>query len=101
MATKQAMGYNPKDFILEQRMSFPFVHLQVHSGYSIIDGKEEPDALFAKAKEYQMPALGICDLSNVFAAVKTFKAAQKHQVKPMVHLLMFQMVSFIFLRLVK
>jgi len=59
-----------------------FVHLRMHSEYSILDGTIRiPDAI-AKAKADQMPALALTDLTNLFALVKFYQTANKNGIKP-------------------
>ena len=46
-----------------------FVHLHLHTQYSLLDGACQLDRLIAKAKEYRMPALAMTDHGNLFGAV--------------------------------
>ncbi|MCQ2118410.1 MAG: DNA polymerase III subunit alpha [Bacteroidales bacterium] len=55
-----------------------FVHLHVHTQYSILDGLSSIDALFNKAEELGMPALAITDHGNMFGVKEFFKFAGKH-----------------------
>ncbi len=59
-----------------------FVHLHVHSEYSILDGAARVGDLVAKAKEFGMPALAITDHGNMFASCKFFDECKKQGVKP-------------------
>jgi DNA polymerase-3 subunit alpha len=62
--------------------SLQFIHLRVHSEYSIVDGLVRiDDAVKAAAKDNQ-PALAITDLANLFGMVKFYKAARGKGVKP-------------------
>ena len=45
-----------------------FVHLHLHTQYSLLDGACQLDKLMGKAKEYQMPALAMTDHGNLFAS---------------------------------
>ncbi|MBQ7798577.1 MAG: PHP domain-containing protein [Clostridia bacterium] len=54
-----------------------FVHLHVHSEYSILDGACRVSDLVAKAVELGMPAVVITDHGNMFASCKLFDACQK------------------------
>ncbi len=66
-------------------MSTPaFVHLRLHSEYSITDGVVRIDDAVAKAARDGMPALAITDLANVFGMVKFYRAARGKGVKPIV-----------------
>jgi DNA polymerase-3 subunit alpha len=59
-----------------------FVHLRVHSEFSIVDGIVTLDAAVKAAAQDRMPALAISDLTNVFGLVKFYKAARSKGVKP-------------------
>jgi DNA polymerase-3 subunit alpha len=61
-----------------------FVHLRVHSEYSIVDGMLRIDNAVAAAARDRMPALALADLANVFGLVKFYTAARKAGVKPIV-----------------
>ena len=68
-----------------QRMSEPsFVHLRLHSEYSVVDGIVRLDEAVAAAAADRMPALALTDLSNVFGLVKFYTAARSRGVKPIV-----------------
>jgi DNA polymerase-3 subunit alpha len=61
-----------------------FIHLRLHSEYSIVDGLVRiDDAVKAAAKDNQ-PALAISDLANLFGMVKFYKAARSKGVKPVI-----------------
>ncbi|MBI3149308.1 MAG: DNA polymerase III subunit alpha [Betaproteobacteria bacterium] len=59
-----------------------FVHLRLHSEYSVVDGIVRLDEGIALAAADQMPALALTDLANLFGAVKFYKAARKKGIKP-------------------
>ena len=59
-----------------------FVHLHVHSEYSILDGAARVGDLVKKAKELGMPAVAITDHGNMFASCKFFDECKKQGVKP-------------------
>ena len=59
-----------------------FVHLRLHSEYSIVDGTVRIDQAIARAGEDAMPALALTDLSNVFGLVKFYQEARSRGVKP-------------------
>ena len=61
-----------------------FVHLRLHSEYSITDGIVRIDDAVARAAQDGMPALAITDLANLFGMVKFYKAARKKGVKPVI-----------------
>jgi DNA polymerase-3 subunit alpha len=59
-----------------------FVHLRLHSEYSVQDGLMRVDGAVRAALEDGMPALAMTDLSNVFGLIKFYSAARKKGVKP-------------------
>src|SRR3954454_15928976 len=59
-----------------------FVHLHVHSEFSILDGACRIPELAARAAEFEMPAVGITDHGSLAGAVDLVKEAGKHGVKP-------------------
>jgi DNA polymerase-3 subunit alpha len=61
-----------------------FVHLHVHTEYSMLDGAAKIDDLFAEAARMGMPAVATTDHGFVFGAYEFWKKAQKHGVKPIV-----------------
>ena len=65
-------------------MTRPFVHLHVHSHYSLLDGAAKIPDLVRTAKEYEMPALALTDHGNLFAALEFYNACQKMGIKPIV-----------------
>ncbi len=61
-----------------------FVHLHVHTQYSLLDGACRIEELVKKAAEYKMPALAMTDHGNLFGAISFYQAAIKHGVKPII-----------------
>jgi DNA polymerase-3 subunit alpha len=61
-----------------------FVHLHVHSQYSLLDGACAIETLVAKAKEHRMPALAITDHGNLFGAIDFYTLAMKEGIKPII-----------------
>jgi DNA polymerase-3 subunit alpha len=59
-----------------------FVHLRLHSEFSIVDGTVRVDDGIAAAAADGMPALAITDLANAFGLVKFYRAARKSGIKP-------------------
>jgi len=59
-----------------------FVHLRVHSEYSISDSIVRLDALVAAAAADAQPAVAVTDLGNLYGWVKFYKAARGKGVKP-------------------
>jgi len=62
----------------------PFVHLHVHSDYSLLDGACKIERLVARAKERHMPAVALTDHGVLFGAVAFHQAAKKAGVKPII-----------------
>ena len=63
-------------------MSNEFVHLRLHSEYSLVDGLVRIKPLTKKVAEIGMPAVALTDFNNFFGLVKFYKAAQAVGVKP-------------------
>ncbi|MEN3342629.1 MAG: polymerase subunit alpha [Actinomycetota bacterium] len=61
----------------------PFVHLHVHSEFSILDGACRIPALAARAAELEMPAVGLTDHGSLAGAIDLVKEAGRHGVKPL------------------
>jgi len=61
-----------------------FIHLRLHTEYSIVDGLVRIDDAIQTAAKDQQPALAITDLSNLFGMVKFYKAARGKGVKPVI-----------------
>ncbi|MGV9769556.1 DNA polymerase III subunit alpha [Microbacterium sp. NPDC003461] len=63
-----------------------FVHLHVHSEYSMLDGAAKLGAMTQAAADYGMPAVAVTDHGNTFAAFEFYRAAQSAGVKPIIGL---------------
>ena len=61
-----------------------FVHLHLHTQYSLLDGMIRPKQLFERAREYKMPAVAMTDHGNMFGAVDFYQKAIKAGVKPII-----------------
>ena len=61
-----------------------FVHLRLHSEYSIVDGIARIDDAVAAAAADGMPTLALTDLSNLFGMVKFYQAARSKGLKPLI-----------------
>ena len=59
-----------------------FVHLHLHSEYSLTDSTLRLPALVQRCVELGLPAVAVTDTSNLFALVKFFKAAESAGLKP-------------------
>ncbi|MDZ7768202.1 MAG: PHP domain-containing protein [Woeseiaceae bacterium] len=65
-------------------MTTPFVHLHLHTEYSIVDGTVRIPALMEQCAAQGMPAVALTDHGNLFALVKFYRAAQNAGIKPLV-----------------
>jgi DNA polymerase III subunit alpha len=61
-----------------------FVHLHVHSEYSLLDGLPHPEQLAERAQELNQPAVAITDHGTMFAAIEFHDAARAIGVKPLI-----------------
>ncbi len=61
-----------------------FVHLHVHTDFSLLDGACETSELLDEASRQKMPAVAITDHGNLFAAANFFNEASKRDVKPII-----------------
>lgn len=60
----------------------PFVHLHVHTEYSLLDGAARIKKLVELAKKYDMPAVAMTDHGNMYGAIHFFNACKKAGIKP-------------------
>jgi len=58
-----------------------FVHLHLHTEYSLLDGAVRIDTLMKRVKELEMPAVAITDHGNLYGAIDFYMAAKKAKVK--------------------
>jgi len=61
-----------------------FIHLHVHSHYSLLNALPTPKELAAAAKEDGMPALAITDAGALYGAIDFYKACTKEGIKPII-----------------
>jgi len=61
-----------------------FVHLHVHTQYSILDGASKIEKLVARAKELGMKALAVTDHGNLFGTLKFWSYARENGIKPII-----------------
>jgi DNA polymerase-3 subunit alpha len=59
-----------------------FVHLRLHTEYSVADGTCRIDDVVKRAVEFSQPALAITDIHNLFGAVKFYSASRQSGVQP-------------------
>ena len=62
----------------------PFVHLHLHTSFSLLDGACKIDSLAKKVKALQMPAVALTDHGNMFGAIDFYQAMRKEGVKPII-----------------
>jgi len=65
-------------------VSQSFVHLHVHTHYSLLDGASQLEDLFKKCKEFGMTSLAITDHGNMFGAVEFYTKAMAAGIKPII-----------------
>ena len=61
-----------------------FVHLRVHTEYSLSDSIIKIDDLVSQVSKLRMPAVGITERQNIFSAVKVYKACRNLGIKPII-----------------
>src|SRR5881628_926854 len=61
-----------------------FVHLHLHTEYSLLDGSIRLKELMKKAAEYKMPAVAMTDHGTLFGAVEFYQGAQRARGKPII-----------------
>ena len=61
-----------------------FVHLHLHTEYSLLDGAIRMKELMKKAAEFKMPAVAITDHGNLFGAIEFYQEAVRAGVKPII-----------------
>ncbi|HQS30686.1 DNA polymerase III subunit alpha [Polaromonas sp.] len=61
-----------------------FVHLRIHTEFSVVDGTNRIDEIVAAAAADRQPALAITDLGNLFGTVKFYREARGAGVKPLI-----------------
>ena len=62
----------------------PFVHLHVHTEFSLLDGAIRPKDMFQKALHLGMDSVAVTDHGNMFGAVQFFDQAMKAGIKPII-----------------
>jgi DNA polymerase-3 subunit alpha len=61
-----------------------FIHLHVHSEYSLLDSTLKIDDLLKKARAFQMPAVALTDHGSILGAVNFYKKALQNEIKPII-----------------
>ena len=61
-----------------------FIHLHVHSEYSLLDGDCRIERLVSRVKELGMPAVAVTDHGNIYAAIEFYNACKSAGIKPII-----------------
>ena len=61
-----------------------FVHLHLHTQYSLLDGANKIKNLLPQVRAYDMPAVAMTDHGNMFGAIEFYRTAAQHGVKPII-----------------
>jgi DNA polymerase-3 subunit alpha len=61
-----------------------FVHLHVHSEYSLLDGASRLEDLVIKAENNKMHAFALTDHGNMYGSLKFYSLAKEHNIKPLI-----------------
>ena len=61
-----------------------FVHLHLHSQFSLLDGANRLDDVLSAASDAGMPAMALTDHGNMFGAIDFYNRAKQHGVKPII-----------------
>jgi len=61
-----------------------FVHLHLHTQYSLLDGANQLTPLFQQVKEHGMRAVAMTDHGNLFGAIDFYQKAKTHGIKPII-----------------
>ena len=64
--------------------NIPFVHLHVHTEFSLLDGAIRVKSLMEKSRKLNMPAVALTDHGNMFGAVQFYKQATEAGIKPII-----------------
>ena len=65
-------------------MASQFVHLHLHTQYSLLDGANQIDLLMQQVKSFGQPAVAMTDHGNMFGAVEFYRKAREAGVKPII-----------------
>ena len=65
-------------------MSSQFVHLHLHTQYSLLDGANQLDPLLKQVQKFGQPAVAMTDHGNLFGAIDFYEKAKAHGVKPII-----------------
>jgi len=81
---QESTGQIVTEFINSKEIKGAFCHLHGHSQFSVLQATPDVGTIVAKAKQYEMPAVALTDLGNMFGAFKFVRAAKGAGIKPIV-----------------
>jgi len=70
--------------VVHREVTTPYCHLHLHSQFSILQATPDIKGIIRKAKEYEMPAVALTDLGNMFGTFKFVREALANEIKPIV-----------------
>ena len=70
------------DAVMHREVTTPFCHLHLHSQFSVLQATPNIKSIVGKAKEFNMPAVALTDLGNMYGAFKFVREALANEVKP-------------------
>jgi DNA polymerase III subunit alpha len=70
--------------ILKHQMADSFIHLHLHTEYSLLDGAVRIDDLMKKCERHKMPAVAMTDHGNIYGAIEFYQKAKKGGIKPII-----------------
>ena len=65
-------------------MTSQFVHLHLHTHYSLLDGANQLNPLLNQVKTFGQPAVAMTDHGNLFGAIDFYQKAKAQEVKPII-----------------
>ncbi|MDF2458910.1 MAG: dnaE, partial [Nitrospira sp.] len=65
-------------------MSASFVHLHLHTQFSLLDGANQIEPLVRQVKAFGQPAVAMTDHGNMFGAIEFYRKAKEHGIKPII-----------------
>ncbi len=68
--------------VVHREVTTPFCHLHLHTQFSVLQATPDIKGIIRKAKEYNMPAVAMTDLGNMYGAFKFVREALANDVKP-------------------
>jgi len=69
---------------VHREVTTPYSHLHLHSQFSVLQATPDIKGIIKKAKEYEMPAVALTDLGNMYGAFKFVREALANDIKPIV-----------------